>query len=507
MARSSELLVLPIALPIAAAFLMPVVANVQARLARWLGIAVVVAALGVAAMLAVDIAQSGPLVAALGGFAPPLGITLYADGISITLLIALLAGGLLFWAASPGDNVRSHVLMVLLMGAGSGLALSGDLFNLFVFYEITAVASYGLVAGRGSGAEAGAALRYLIVGTLGSSLALLGIALVYASTGTLNLADIARLAPERLAGVTGMAAFLLLVLGFGVKAELTPVNTWVPEVYATASARVASLLAGIVSKLAIVIVMRIVVLAFPGEQARELLLVLGIAGVVAGEFAALGSATLIQALSYSSVSQLGLVAIAFAISGTAGVAAGLALALHHALVKPAFFMLAANWRGPIDGLAGAAKATPVAAAVFVFLALSIVGVPPLPGFWAKYLLVTAALAKASPLVLLAIAVVLAAVVVEAAYMFRIAVALYGQPAPERSGPAILRGDLARATLLAAGLAVVTLTAPAVLDAIHRMAAVASDRDAYIAHVLPERGARAALSVSVGVDQRTERSIP
>lgn len=497
MPRSADLVVLPIALPIAAAFLMPVVARISSGLARWLGIGAVVTALCIAVMMAQAIAVEGPLVAAMGGYAPPFGIALYADGLSIALLIVLLAGGLLFWAAGKPSDVRSDVLMVLLMGAGAGLALSGDLFNLFVFYEITAVASYGLVASAGSGAAAGAAIRYLVIGALGSSLALLGIALIYAATGTLNLADIARLAPEKLAGVTGLTAFLFLVLGFGVKAELSPVNTWVPEVYGAAPLRVTALLAGVVSKLAAVMVLRLVVLAFPGEAARDLLLIIGIISVAAGEFAAFGSRMLTQVMSYSSISQLGLVAIASAISGKAGVAAGIALALHHAVVKPAFFALAAGWRGQISGLAGAARTAPIAGATFILLALSIVGVPPLPGFWAKYMLVTAALGNSSPLVLVAVAVVLVAVVVEAAYMFRAVAAIYGAPTDGRRAPIVSFGETWRAAALAAVVIAATLATPFMLKGVDRMAAEVANRDQYIARVLPGSVTRSAQSSAEG----------
>lgn len=487
--RAADMLALPIALPIAAAFLMPVVARWAVGVARLLGVATVLASLAVSIYLAVQVGEGGPLVASIGGFAAPFGITLYADGFGIALLVALNAGGLLFWGAGAGGELRSDVLMVLLMGAGAGLALSGDLFNLFVFYEITAVASYGLVASAGRGASAAAALRFLLVGALGSTLALLGIALVYAATGTLNLADIARLAPERLTGATGLTAFVFLVLGFGVKAELVPVNTWVPEVYGAAPVRVTALLAGIVSKLAIVIVLRLVVLAFPGEAARDLLLLIGIASVVAGELAALGSRRMIEAFAYSSISQLGLIAIASAISGSAGVAAAIALALHHALVKPALIMLASNWGGEMRDFAGGARATPLAGAAFVILALSLVGVPPLPGFWAKYMLVSTGLAHASPLLLVAIAVVLAAVVVEAAYMIRIGIALYAEPAEgtrETAGDPTARGSW-RAMVFAAAVLVVMLATPMVLDAIARMAAETADRQAYIARVLPAAG--------------------
>jgi formate hydrogenlyase subunit 3/multisubunit Na+/H+ antiporter MnhD subunit len=496
MTASASLLVLPIAVPLGAAFLMPVAANVDHRLARWLGLGALLAALAITIGLAGDIFAGGPLTAAMGGFKAPLGIVLVADRLAILLVIALQLAGLMFWGGGTVSDPRTDALLVLLTGAGTGLALSGDLFNVFVFYEITAVASYGLVAGAGTGAAIAAALRYLIVGALGSSLILLGIALVYGLTGTLNLADIARLAPQRLEGAGGLTAFLLLVLGFGVKAELVPVNTWVPEVYGTASARVSALLAGVVSKLAIVVILRLVVLAFPVERAHELLLLLGMAGVVIGELAALTSTTLAQALAYSSIAQLGLVAIAFSISGTAGIAAGLALAAHHAVVKPAFFALAEGWRGQIAGLTGAARRAPLGGAVLVLLVLSIIGLPPLPGFWAKYLLLTAAFAAAKPVVTLAAILVLAAVVVEAAYLLRIVAVAY-TPDAKADVAALSTGHAVRAGLLAAALVVAMVYTTPLIEWTRAIAVEAGDAKSYVARVLPHAQAADAGSVKRG----------
>ena len=190
------------------------------------------------------------------------------------LAVAGLAGAaLLLWPGDDGQaGVRRQSLTLLLTAALTGLALSGDLFNLYVFYELAAVASYGLVAGGGSSAGFVAAFRYLLISALGSVIGLMGIALIYFTTGTLNLAHLASLS-DQLANPQGLAAFAMLVIGFGVKAELFPVNGWVPEVYGAASKRVAALLAGLASKLAVLAIVRVLLLVFPDEAARQLLLV------------------------------------------------------------------------------------------------------------------------------------------------------------------------------------------------------------------------------------------
>ena len=305
---------------------------------------------------------------------------------------------------------RRVSLTLLLLGGGNGLVLSGDLFNVFVFYEIVAVASYGLAASSGSGNGQAAALRYLVVGATGSAMALLGIAMVYAATGVLGFADLAR-AGQALETPLGLAAFLFIVIGFGVKAELFPFNTWVPEVYQEAPGRVSGLLAGFASKLALIVVLRLLVLVFTGQAAHELMAVLGILGIVSGELAAWRAPTVRQMLAYSSIGQLGLVALAFALSGSAGlgaaeIVAGVALILHHMVLKPALFLIADRWGGTLATLEGGAAVSPLAAGLFVLFALSMLGVPPLPGFWSKFLLLRAALAHGQPLFLLGAGAVL-----------------------------------------------------------------------------------------------------
>ena len=482
MSTVSNAIVLAIAIPLLGAFLLPVVARVAQPLGTIWGLGTVVAAAVIAVTIAIEVAAGGAVMTAIGGFAPPLGIVLYADKLAAVFLIALVIAVLLFWPRGAAASTRSYTLMLVLLGGGSGLVLSGDLFNIYVFYEIVAVSSYGLVASDGSKASLGAAARYLILSAAGSAFALLGIALVYAGAGTLNLADLASVAPERLAGPLGLSAFLLIVIGFGVKAELFPVNTWVPEVYATAPLQVTALLAGIVSKLAMIVILRLLVLVFHSPEALGLLLVLGLLGVIAGELAAYRSGDLKRVFAYSSIAQLGLVAVAFAMPGEVGVAAGLALALHHLVVKPAFFVLASRWTGAIGGLAGAAKSAPLAGLLFLLLALSIVGIPPFPGFWAKYLLVGGLAATGGAGYGLALAVILAATVVEAAYLFRIAVVLYGAPG-ERAPARFAFGDLATGLFLGLIVIVATVTVIPLGDGLLATASEAANANLYVAQTL------------------------
>lgn len=426
-------IVLTVALPLLAAFLLHPLTQVSRPLARGLGPLVLLLNLLVLWLVAQQ--TTLPFSTALGGFAPPLGINFYVDNLAL-LFACLVAGfGLLFWpSAPPAARTQVDALMLLLVAAASGLALSGDLFNLYVFYELLAIASLGLMTVEATGRAYLASLRYLLISAAGSVLALVGITLIYFQAGTVNLADLARLAPTTLHNPTGWAAFTVLLLGFGVKAELFPVNFWVAEVYAAVPARLAALLAGLVSKLAVLILVRLLVMVFPQPEAAQLLLVLGMAGLVIGELAAFKATDLRRLLAYSSVGQLGLILIAFGLLGPAGIWAGLALMLHHLVVKSALFGLTTAWGGSLLWLRGAAHAAPWMAAAMVLLALSLIGVPPLPGFWAKLLVVLPLAQAGTPLHLLALVAVLGVAVLEAAYWFRVVGLMYGPAEPQQPAP-------------------------------------------------------------------------
>lgn len=469
------MIVLAVALPLLAAFLLPI----SGPLRRVLGPAALLAMAGLA-LAAWGQAWHTPFPIAIGGFQAPLGIVFHIDGTGVlfTLLVALAC--LLLWPCSA-DNTQEQSLTLILAAGCAGLALSGDLFNIYVFYELVAVASYGLAAARGTAAGWAASFRYLVQSSAGSLLALLGIAIVYFRTGTLNLAHLAEAAPILLFDPVGIASFAFILLGLGVKAELFPVNSWAPEVYATAHSRVSALLAGVVSKLAVLVLVRTLVLVFPFQEAHMVMLTLGTLGVLAGELAAWRARDMKRMLAWSSIGQLGMVFIAFSIPDTIGLLAGLALALHHLLVKPAFFLLAEHWGGGLERMAGAAKASPLGAALFALFALSLIGVPPLPGFWAKYLLLSGLAAQGATPWLLAGGVVLLATIVEASYLFRFIARLY---APGEAATAQGRYALAATGLLGAVLLAATLGTASIGQALAHLANQTADRVAYIERVLP-----------------------
>ena len=478
-------IILMFAVPLLMAFLIPILRHALGSATRFLGPLTLLAtgALGVSAWPQF---AGQPVSIAIGGFAPPMGINFYVDQLSLLFAIIVAWGMLLLWPhGEVGDRTRTDSIVLILAAAATGLALSGDLFNLYVFYELVAVASYGLMVSSGRAPALAATFRYLIVSAFGAALALIGVSLVYTLTGTLNLAHLAELASTELNNPMGLAAFALFLLGFGVKAELFPVNSWVPEVYPAVPQRVAGMLAGILSKLALIVVVRVLLLVFPFDAAHTLMLSLGIAGVLFGELSAWRARDFSRMLGFSSIGQLGVMFIAFSLPGETGLLAGLAVALHHTVVKPAMFLLAERWGGSTARLQGVGRQSPVAAGMFVLLALSLIGIPPLPGFWAKLLTIVGLFGQGGSLQLLAAAVILIAAVIETAYLFRLISSFYvvADDAQQRPQPHRLPDLLSVGALSAALIAGVVLLQP-LGERLATISQQAADRALYIQTVQP-----------------------
>ena len=476
-------LLLLVALPLITAFLLPIIDRISVMLARVTGpiVLTITSVIGIWYWM-----QLGDQAVAiqLGEFVAPLGISFYADRLSVLFAVIVSVGTLLLWPDGGEDRLRQASLTLILVAAGSGLALSGDLFNIYVFYELLAVVSYGLIVSKGTAGSLVATFRYLIISAFGAVLALAGIALVYQATGTLNLAQLSQLAPTHLNNTQGLVAFVLMLVGFGVKAELFPVNTWVPEVYATASARVSGLLAGIVSKLALLIILRLLVLVFHQPEAQAVMLALGILGVVTGELAAWRARDFNRMLAYSSIGQLGIMFIAFSIPGQAGVFAGLAVALHHLIVKPALFLLAERWGGSLSNLAGVARTSPLGVALFTVLSLSLIGVPPFPGFWAKLLVLVHLAEQAQSIYYLGGAVILAGAALEANYLFRVASSFYHPDSNQAPPSGHRKRDITIASVLTAGLVASVFVLSPLAEQLEGIATQTSDVTHYIQTVSP-----------------------
>jgi multicomponent Na+:H+ antiporter subunit D len=396
------------------------------------------------AALATRAFDTDPIRYVVGGFDAPFGIELVVDGLSATIvvLVAVVALGVLGYARRAGPRSNAFYAMYLLLVAGlTGMSITGDVFNMYVFLEITGLAAYALVASGEGGRSALAALKYLLVGTVGASLFLLGIGYAYVATGTLNMADLS----EQLADVgytdpLVWAAFGLLVAGLFVKVAVFPVHTWQPEAYAAAPDSVSAFISALVSTVAAYALFRIVFTVFTVEFlvvsgfARTVLVAGAVVSIVLGSVLAVTQRELKRMLAYSSISQFGLIVGAIAIAnGTALTGAAIHL-VGHAIMKGGLFLtcgLIATATGArtVEGYEGLAERFPLAAGSFAVLALAMVGVPPAVGFVGKwYIALGAVEAEAWSLA----AVILLSTLLTLAYFLRVLERMYFR---EATGPA------------------------------------------------------------------------
>ncbi len=401
---------------------------------------------------------------ALGGWAPPLGIHYALDPLNSAFLVlvsgcalaaAPAAGRLLTVEAMPAARIPLYYACLLLNLAGLlGILITGDIFNLFVFMEIASLSAYTLVAlGRGRAAPL-AAFRYLVAGTLGATFFLIGIAYLYAMTGTLNLADLAQRLPETTSRRTVIMAFAFITLGCATKFALFPLHAWLPAVYRQAPAACVAFLAATSSKVYIYVWLRIAYSVF-GETMRSpwgLLPILGVAAIGAllfGSVLALRSRGLRELLAYSSIAQVGYIMLALSLGTPQGIAAGLLYMFHHALIKGTLFMAAAGFLQGAGGsgprqLQGAAREMPWSFATIFLACLALFGFPLSSGFLSKWQLLRGLMEHGF---WLGTAAAVTASLLGAAYCWKLLRCLLDQP-PDNIAP---RRDPPAATLLACWL--------------------------------------------------------
>ncbi|MBZ6495972.1 complex I subunit 5 family protein [Natrinema longum] len=382
----------------------------------------------------------------VGDWPAPFGITLVADGLSafmLTMVAVLGVASLVFSTRHlPGGEGRSYYFPLfhfLALGV-TGAFLTGDLFNLFVWFEVMLMASYVFVAYSGGPQHTRAAFWYVTLNLLASAVFLLGVGGIYATTGTLNMADLAqRLADPAAYGlepvpVVGLLGLLLSV--FAIKAGLVPFQFWIPTAYRAAPPQITALLAGATKKVGIYAIIRLSFTVFAGaEVAVDLqlpvldaaiagesplpfvgtaLFLMAAASILVGGIGAVGRDSMEGVFAYSSIGQVGFIAIPVAIAATTidptlrqfAIVAALVYALNHTLAKGLLFLAvgtvrAATGTSRFADLGGMAKRSPpLAIAVFVG-SLALVGIPPLSGFFGKFLVFDAAArARAGPVIVL-----------------------------------------------------------------------------------------------------------
>lgn len=406
----SQLVIWPLLLPLLVGTLLLLSRGwLPLRLRRGFSLVGVLGLIGLALALFVSVADGSILTYRLGNWPPPFGIVLVADRLAagMVLLTALLALPALLYALGGTDRAGRHfhpLFQWQLFGL-CGAFLTGDLFNLFVFFEVLLIASYGLLLHGGGAARTRAGLHFVTLNLLGSALFLIAAGTLYGTLGTLNMADLAvevAAVPPTDLGLVRTAGLLLFVV-FALKAALLPLHLWLPAAYAAAPAPVAALFA-IMTKVGAYCLLRVDTLVFGADAGGAAglydpwLLPLGLATLLAGSLGALAATALRGQLAWLVVVSVGLLLTAFGLDRPAAVAAGLWYLAHSTLAGAALFLLAdliAAGRGRAADRLNPAPALPRAGLVgglFLFGAVLIAGLPPLSGFVGKLLVLQAALA-------------------------------------------------------------------------------------------------------------------
>jgi len=393
----NALLAIPIVIPLLAAAL-AVIAIRLPTVQRFLSIAGVATALAASVALLIEVERNGPQATQVGGWPAPIGITLVADLFTCLMLVIGLAtvlAVLVFAVGQRGDDHESAFHPVyLVMTAGVALSfLTGDLFNLFVAFEITLTASYVLITLGGAKEQVRAGMTYVVINLLASFLFVVAIAFVYASTGTVNFADLT----ERLTTLSPnlrTALALLLLVVFGIKAAIFPLFFWLPDAYPTARTSVTAVFAGLLTKVGVYAIIRMETLLFPDNRQSTLLLVIAGLTMVIGVLGAIAQDDMKRILSFHIVSQIGYMILGIGLFTVSGIAGAVFFVLHQIPVKASLFLVV----GLVEHDAGSTKLSkigglvrriPLAAVLFLVAALSLAGIPPLSGFVGKLALVSA----------------------------------------------------------------------------------------------------------------------
>ena len=410
-----------------------------------------------------EVIAHGPLRYVVAGWAPPWGIEVVLDLLAafMTTVIAGV-GTLAFITSAPnlrrdgeGAAVGFYTLSLVVLAGFIGIAVSGDLFNVFVFLEIAAIASYALIA-SGGGPALAAAFRYVVLGTVGASFYLLGVGFLYALTGTLNMADLAARLPAVAGSPLLVGGALFVTVGLAIKMALFPLHGWLPDAYTYAPPAVAGFLAPLGTKVAVYVLARVVLYVLHLDHIFTATLAwAGALAIVVGGIMAVRQHDARRLLAFSSVSQLGYIVLGLGLTNASALTGAYLHILNHAVMKATLFGVVGGCvlsnRGPGVGRLALGAGTPVVALGAVVAALSMVGIPPLGGFFSKWYLLQGALDAGEPAL---VGAILAGSLLAAVYMYRFTETVWFPPesAPSAVGASALPLQIGLLMLAAASLA-------------------------------------------------------
>ena len=396
-------------LPLFAAISMPVVCLKHRHWSKSISLTILAAMVLVSILNLHNVVNHGEVRYAFSGWTAPLGIEWVADGLASVILVLLSVLGLLgvvfTGPTSPkalgGRIVHYYTLILLFFSALTGIVFAADFFNIFVFLEVAAISSYALI-GVAGGRALFAAFRYLILGTIGASIYLLGVSYLYAVTGTLNMADMADKLPFLLGSKALVGGLLFIFIGLGIKMALVPFHSWMPEAYAYAPDSVSPIMASLLTKIVLLAWVRIIYWVLNASIAifdipiLQLVAVLGALAAVIGASLALAQRDIKMMFAYGGVSHIGIILIGIGQGNQTGFVGGIFYLLNDAVMQAALFFLAGvafchYGVRTIDDLGRVGKQAPWLTGSLIVVALGMIGLPPTGGFFGKWNIILGAL--------------------------------------------------------------------------------------------------------------------
>lgn len=402
----SNILVLPILIPQICGIVI-LLSHRSARLQRWIGITGTVVLFGVSLLVFMTVVKQEILVLQIGDWPAPFGITLVADLFGATMqLMAGIVGLVVAWyslAAIDEGRIKFgyfSLYFFLLMGV-NGAFLTGDIFNLYVWFEVMLIASFVLIALGGERAQMAGAIKYVTINLISSALFLSALGILYGTAGTLNMADLAQKfaqvdMPSSRALISAVS--ILFLSAFGIKAAIFPLFFWLPASYHTPPAAVAAVFAGLLTKVGVYALIRVFTLIFVQDIAFTHTLILILAGftMVVGVLGPMAQNEFRRVLSFHIVSQIGYMIMGLGLYTPLALSASVFFIVHQIIVKTNLFLVSGVveqlGKTPVlKKLGGLYRDQPALATLFFISAMSLAGIPPLSGFFAKFNLVRASL--------------------------------------------------------------------------------------------------------------------
>ena len=495
------LLALPILLPLATAIGLQLLPY-RPRYLRMVAFSGALGILGAAIVLLIRVEAHGIQVLQVGSWPAPFGITLVADLFSALMvlmvgIIGVAITGSSFAGVDPRREALGYhpLIHVLLMGV-CGAFLTGDIFNLYVWFEVMLIASFVLMSLHRTRSQLHAAFTYVGLNLLASAFLLTAIGLLYGQAGTLNLADLARAWPERRTPALDAALSMLFLTAFGIKAGLFPLFFWLPASYHTPPAAVSALMAGLLTKVGVYAMIRVFTLLFPdpGAGVYTLLVVMSAATMVVGLLGAIGQQDFRRVLSFNLVGHIGFTTVGLALWTPAALAASVLYLLHHMLVVTSLFLISGlllrqKRTTDLQALGGLYRAQPAVACLAMIPIFSLAGIPPLSGFVAK-LAVVGSVLESEHYVLAAVALGVSLLTVVS--MARLWDESFWKPGPANRPPTPLGATILAPSVLLIGLTLgLTVAAGPVYALSMRAAQQLLDPNGYVLAVLGKEARRAA----------------